>query len=1055
MFKTLRHEFQNPGPALRGAPFWSWNAELEPAELRRQIRLMRQMGFGGFFMHARTGLATPYLSERWFECVDACVDEAKKQGMFAWIYDEDRWPSGSAGGMVGKNHKLRAKRVVRHASRAEFAPDAELLGVFDVALDPNGAMVSYAAADENAPKAAGAERVFFARESIETAPWFNHQAYIDVLDPDAVGAFIQTTHEAYRRHCGAAFDGVIPGVFTDEPTYRDTHGLTRGHPSLPWTPRLPAWFKKRFKYDVTARLPELFFPFASEAPSRARWHYYDALTQMFCDTFAKPVSDWCVKNNLLFTGHLYGEENIIQQTRHACSVMRFYPHFQAPGMDLLCEHNREYDTAKQVASVARQFSRKWRLSETDGCTGWDFSFAGHKALGDWQAALGINLRCPHLAWYSMQGEAKRDYPASIFYQSPWAAHYAFVEDYYARVNVLMTRGVEIRRILVVHPIESAWLYMAHDKGLEKPEALCVQMTALRDTLLEKHLDFDYGEETLMRDFGVVEGKRFRLKDATYDVVVVPHTHTIRSTTLGLLEQFADAGGALVWVSIPELVDAQPSGRAAKLATRTIVATSAEAVATALEKFRTLSIADPAGNEIPCLIYHLREDADAAYLFVCNTSHGRPEWNAGAPLVRDRTLAFPNVTITGLAECLGAPVECDPETGAFFCADAKRRKNGAWHVSTSCHALGSRLFLFPKKADAAASKLPKRPCYETLQTLRVKPARWGVFRDEPNVLLLESPAVKIRGGAFAKPQNFMRADDAIHDAMEIPRRVFYMPQPWTRKLDSAPKPPAIPVTLRYTFDCEVLPGGPVDLAIECPEIFSSVTLNGQPANLDLVNGWWCDASLRRVPLPAAFQLGANTLELRLDYPADFTGLENIYLLGEFGAAQRPPSAVPVMTARPGTLKLGDWISQGLPFYSGSVRYTTRLKRPAVEKGRRVFIRVPAYAGTALRVFMDGRCAGLSAWAPNEVDVTDFLPATASCELGVEIISSRRNSHGPFHLDTPTPKATGPRHFTIFEKGREIPQLVPCGLLAAPELIIKEQLPHERTRTHPRRRPAPTR
>ena len=54
-----------------------------------------------------------------------------------------------------------------------------------------------------------------------------------------------------------------------------------------------------------------------------------------------------------------------------------------------------------------------------GGSGWDFDLKGHKALGDWQALMGINLRCPHLSWYTMEGEAKRDYPASILHQSAW------------------------------------------------------------------------------------------------------------------------------------------------------------------------------------------------------------------------------------------------------------------------------------------------------------------------------------------------------------------------------------------------------------------------------------------------------------------------------------------------------------------------------------------------------------------------------------------------------------------------------------------------------------
>ena len=47
----------------RPLPFWSWNDKLDPDELRRQIRAMHDAGLGGFFMHARGGLQTAYLSE--------------------------------------------------------------------------------------------------------------------------------------------------------------------------------------------------------------------------------------------------------------------------------------------------------------------------------------------------------------------------------------------------------------------------------------------------------------------------------------------------------------------------------------------------------------------------------------------------------------------------------------------------------------------------------------------------------------------------------------------------------------------------------------------------------------------------------------------------------------------------------------------------------------------------------------------------------------------------------------------------------------------------------
>lgn len=83
---------------------------------------------------------------------------------------------------------------------------------------------------------------------------------------------------------------------------------------------------------------------------------------------------------------------------------------QIPGIDQLTEYTQLYDACKQLSSAARQFSRPRRISEIYGCTGWDMSFAGYKAMGDWQYALGVNMRCLHLSFYTMAGEAKRDYP---------------------------------------------------------------------------------------------------------------------------------------------------------------------------------------------------------------------------------------------------------------------------------------------------------------------------------------------------------------------------------------------------------------------------------------------------------------------------------------------------------------------------------------------------------------------------------------------------------------------------------------------------------------------
>ena len=52
------------------------------------------------WVHPRPGLMTPYLSDEWFKLWQAALDEAKRLDMNVWIYDENSYPSGFAGGFV-------------------------------------------------------------------------------------------------------------------------------------------------------------------------------------------------------------------------------------------------------------------------------------------------------------------------------------------------------------------------------------------------------------------------------------------------------------------------------------------------------------------------------------------------------------------------------------------------------------------------------------------------------------------------------------------------------------------------------------------------------------------------------------------------------------------------------------------------------------------------------------------------------------------------------------------------------------------------------------------
>ena len=103
-------------------PFWSWNGKLDKQKLIEQIDVMKAHGYGGFFMHARSGLKTEYLSDEWFDCIKACCDYAKEKGMQAYAYDENGWPSGFVGGKLIEVKEFRHRYLV--AKKGDFDKSA-------------------------------------------------------------------------------------------------------------------------------------------------------------------------------------------------------------------------------------------------------------------------------------------------------------------------------------------------------------------------------------------------------------------------------------------------------------------------------------------------------------------------------------------------------------------------------------------------------------------------------------------------------------------------------------------------------------------------------------------------------------------------------------------------------------------------------------------------------------------------------------------------------------------------------------------------------------------
>ncbi|VGO11481.1 hypothetical protein PDESU_00025 [Pontiella desulfatans] len=1011
--------FLNPSAEWRGKPFWSWNGKLEKDELLRQIDVIKEMGMGGFFMHSRTGLETEYLGEEWFELINTCADYAESIGLEAWLYDEDRWPSGLAGGIVSQYPEFRQKAIL-----LEIDPQGEgenVIAEFTCELDGvvcrNVVDVSGGVAVEQGRRDACGTGFGGRRDACDTiaggtpvvqqrsllrfsiveqgkSGFYNGYTYIDTMNREATEAFLKSTHEKYAGKCGDRLGKSIKGVFTDEPhrgALMDGFSMYRddGAFCAPYTPALFDEFEKRFGYDLRPKLPELFLQMDGNRISPVKWHYVELLQQLFLENFAIPCNEWCEEHNLILTGHVLHEDNLTAQTAMSGSVMRYYEHMTAPGVDVLSEGNRNYWIVKQLTSAARQTGKKQLLSELYGCTGWQMPFSGHKEVGDWQALLGINLRCHHLSWYTMQGEAKRDYPASILHQSAWHREYKHVEDYFARFGLMMTQGEAVCDVLVVNPVESLWaqVHLGWSRGLglqdEHLQTLERNYQQLFTWLLESQVDFDYGDEEMLVRLGSVDDGLLRLGCSCYKTVLVSGMDTIRSSTLKLLEKFIEAGGQVVFAgSPPANVDAVDDDSAIKFAEGTTFVP--------FEKERILEVVPQplATVDAPDIFGQLRKSDEGLIFAALNVNRDERREGATVKIKTEHAIE-----------------EWNCETGERM--PVQTESSNGWKTFTVDFPVGGQKLWVAGDRNVPAPLIEKERGHSCPRALD---GPFGYTLSEPNICVLDFAEYKFDGGNWQSATEVLKIDQQIRDAQGIMRRGGEMLQPWF--VAQHPVKALCDVELRFAFEIGTMPEW-IDLVMEEPENFR-VEINGEPLDLS-ASGRWVDMAFHRVRLPTDLpRSGKNQIVLKTRYTEN-SNIEAIYLLGEFGVEFEGAARkiVPMVE----TVAVGDLCAQGFPFYSGAITYHVPVP------GNATRLKLPTIGAACAKV--NGQVLG---WDPFEADVSG-----GGGTVDVELVLTRRNTFGPLHDCVQGRMHNGPDHWlTEGADFSEACMLIPSGLLESPRM-----------------------
>ncbi len=980
---TVRALFADPPRGYATAPLWVWNDMLTEDQIRSTLQDLAGQKVKQAFVHPRPGLMTPYLSEDWFRLWRVALDEAKRLDMNIWIYDENSYPSGFAGGLVPEAMPESRGRALHLAEVPQPGPwNDETYAVYRLTGDGYENVTQQAREGEALPEAK------YQVATWRLAPeggWFGGKYYVDLLKPGVTEKFIEITFERYKRELGQHFGKRIPGIFTDEP-HPSTHGL-------PWNEHLADEFHKRWGYRLEEHLPALDRPIGNW--KKVRHNYYQVMLEQFIEHWGKPCHDFCESSGIEFTGHYW--EHGWPSTGHGPDNMAMYAWHQRPAIDCLMNRYDEGPNAqfgnlravKELSSVANQLNRKRTLCEAYGAGGWDLRFEDMKRIGDWLYVLGVNTMDEHLSYITIRGARKRDHPQSFSYHTPWWQDYHVMAAYFSRLSAALSAGHEINGVLVIEPTTTAWMYQRDGKRLGE---IGNGFQKLVTDLAKAQIEFDLGCEDIIARHGKVcdlvevDGSpgpaEFVVGHAAYHTVVLPpHMENLNAPVMKLLVDFALRGGRVLCCGkTPSLVDGVSSGLG-ESAERgndwkwVAPADLPRELQSPLWKRRSSRnvISDNRG----VLLHHRRQLADGQLLFLVNTSIEH--------------------SASGTVKSAGQVERWDPATGEVHPFPLGDGKPDSW-TSVKLPPCGSLLLFFPNVRREPLPTQQKRK-----QTI-LPAGPTEVRRLEPNVLTLDYVDITI-GGETRENLHFYRANQMAFQNNGMERNPWDSAVQLHDQLITRKFPAESGFEATYRFDIDGAVPQPLEIVIERPDLYA-ISCNGKPITAT-ADAWWLDKAFGRIDITAAAKVGKNAVTIKARPMTIYHELEPAYLLGDFclksvekGFVIEPSRPLVIAdrtdtkdgsSGEGGETSLG-WNRQGHPFYGAGVAYTEEFDVPQPNGTYRV--RLPAWYGSVARVAVNGKPAGHIAWQPWECDVTKLIRSGTNT-IEVTVIGTLKNTLGPHH------------------------------------------------------------
>jgi len=988
----LKAGFNNPSIDFSPAPLWVWNDKVTNEKIDFDLEQFKDKGIHMVFIHPRPGLITEYLSNEWFELVKHTVDKARELDMKVWLYDENSYPSGFAGGHVPAATFSTSDPIAGLTlKRLETLSETDTTSYFLILKQMGNTFANITNSKNKYYGQPGNYYAFTKWYYPKGEGWYGGFSYVDLLAYGITEKFIKLTMDGYEEYIGNEFGKLVPGIFTDEPNI-NTIGGPRS--VIRYTPVLFNRFEKKYGYQLEPYLPCLYDEIGDW--KNVRHDYYALLLEMFTERWSEPWQKYTDDKAMKWTGHYW--EHGWPDPKHGADNMAMYEYHQYPGIDMLFNSELRADqfgnirSVKELSSVVNQLDKARALSETYGGSGWELTFNDMKRQGDWEYVLGVNFMNPHLSHMTLKGARKRDYPQSMSYHTPWWENYKPLNDYFRRLSFALTAGKQVNRILILEPTSTSWmLYSPLRNMADGPtppiEKLKEEFQQLLTLLEKQQIEYDLGSESIIKNHGSVNGNKFVVGSRAYDLVVLPPMfENLMGPTYELLLNYLNGGGKVLSLGgFPARLDGNAStSMAQELGKFPDQWIKAETVDQQILKnylsqndFQPENPGDWGGD-----VFHMRRILkDGQLYFFTNYDKGE----------------MANISFSGKGKSV---TEFDLMTGEYHLLDVAPEE-GMVNLSFSLLPSGSKL-LFISENSGSGEKMHLNP---DPQGTPIQTSPSTITRLSPNTFTIDYCDVSVANKSFKDIYFFTAADTIFKVYLKDKYGPHY--NPWsnavqyrTRLLDknTFDENSGFEVNYHFLLDEAFTPTAIKAVFESLPNY--KIFINGNEINAN-TGDWWLDKQFSIFDIASQAKPGRNTLTIKAQPMDILAEVEPIYLVGEFGVVSTDAGWKLIPD---NSIQIGSWKMQHMPFYSQSVVYSKTIEKPATGK---VKVKLNHWKGTVAEVKVNGENAGIIGWAPNELEISDLLKEGEN-QVEVIVTGSLKNLMGPHHMN-PEPGFVTPWSF----------------------------------------------